>query len=1071
MNTLALEVQAFNQAVAKGTAAPGTFRSQQTAATLVDDRVVIDAIATENGTLKAALESMGAAVTAVAGRIVSARVPLGQLPTLEGLGSLQFARPALATTRSGVVTSQGDAAQHSQPARTNRGVEGTGSTIGVLSDSFDCSGDGSYAADQAGGDLPSGVTILDDTACPGSDEGRAMAQILYDVAPGARLAFHTAFNGEADFAQGIIELASAGSTIIVDDVIYFAEPMFQDGVVAQAVDSVAAEGVAYFSSAGNNGRESYEAAFDGSGQTGPVGGELHDFDPGPNKDTRLTIQQEDDSTYIMQWQDPFFSVSGPPGAGTDLDICFYFPPGAASPFACSNDLNTGRDPLEGTTILGNAALEISIERRAGPPPDPVKLVVFGAIAFAETYPGTNAGTIYGHANAAGANAVGASAYFFTPAFGLDPPLLNSYSSAGITPILFDTAGNPIDDVRQKPEFSAPDGGNNTFFGNDYEPDGFPNFFGTSAAAPHAAAVAALMREVDPMLTPAQVTAVLQASAIDILARNTGTATGEGYDNDSGSGLIDADAALTALESIPIWLPDAAARANHAWTFVDAPSGYPDAVVIAGPPTYRGADPGVVRLRNVSGLGFELRFQEWDYRQRDLGDGYHAIEDIGYLVLQPGRHTVSDGSVWEIGTLDLGGTGIWEETHFTQAFAAPPHLFLTVQTANGSQAVSVRARDLRSDGFEAALFEEEALMDGHAIETIGYLAVGSPAASGVLALNGVPVPYLVQTFNGDERWSPVLSQRLKVEEERSADNEVDHVDETLHLLAFRDQILAQQVSNNGGDTTALRRLEPTADAPMEWGVIRGIDHTWRVLPFAKAYTNPVLVAKPASSNGGHPGVIRLQAVSAEHAQLRYQEWNYLDNWHTSEDVFYLVSEAGQHQLGGLTVEAGALVTNALGRAGQWQEVLFNAVFSDPAVLASVMTFEGEDTVTTRIDNRSTLGFDLAMDEQESKSDGHVNETLSWIAVEAGSGTTSEGRRVQVFFDQIDAAATPVLYPAATAHRHPSVIVDITSTFDSDPVFPRHAGPTNTQIGLRLAEEQSADDETGHAFEETAIFVGE
>ncbi len=64
-----------------------------------------------------------------------------------------------------------------------------------------------------------------------------MAQIVYDVAPGAGLAFHTAFNGEADFAQGILDLAAAGSTIIVDDVFYFAEPMFQDGVIAQAVDA------------------------------------------------------------------------------------------------------------------------------------------------------------------------------------------------------------------------------------------------------------------------------------------------------------------------------------------------------------------------------------------------------------------------------------------------------------------------------------------------------------------------------------------------------------------------------------------------------------------------------------------------------------------------------------------------------------------------------------------------------------------------------------------------------------------------------------------------------------------
>ena len=100
----------------------------------------------------------------------------------------------------------------------------------MLSDSFNCSGNGSYAADQASGDLPAGVNILDDTAFPRGNEGRAMAQIVHDVAPGAGLAFHTAFNGEADFAQGIRDLAAAGSSVIVDDIIYFAELMFQDAL-------------------------------------------------------------------------------------------------------------------------------------------------------------------------------------------------------------------------------------------------------------------------------------------------------------------------------------------------------------------------------------------------------------------------------------------------------------------------------------------------------------------------------------------------------------------------------------------------------------------------------------------------------------------------------------------------------------------------------------------------------------------------------------------------------------------------------------------------------------------------
>jgi len=82
---------------------------------------------------------------------------------------------------------------------------------------------------------------------------------------------------------------------------------------------------------------------------------------------------------------------------------------------------------------------------------------------------------------------------------------------------------------------APDGADTTFFGVDIDGDGFPNFFGTSAAAPHAAGVAALILQADPSMTPAQVLSTLPSTA-----RNMRPA---GFDNDSGFGLIQADAAL------------------------------------------------------------------------------------------------------------------------------------------------------------------------------------------------------------------------------------------------------------------------------------------------------------------------------------------------------------------------------------------------------------------------------------------------------------------------------------------------------------------------------------------------
>ena len=367
--------------------------------------------------------------------------------------------------------------------------------------------------------------------------------------------------------------------MIVDDVGYFAAPMFQDGLVSQAVDDVAAEGVAYFSSSGNSGRNAYRSPFRDSGMIGPSGGMLHDFDPGPGVEPMLELGAHREGTAILHWSEPYYSISGPPGARSDLDICLWSAPVPSDEAAigCGDDNNVfdggegSGDPVELASNFGEGPVWVSIERFEGNAPQWIALSTTFDVDFIDDYDGVRAPTSYGHPNAAGANSVGASAYFMSPTFGLDRPLLNGFSSAGGTPILFDGDGREMFELRRKPEFTAPDGVNTTFFdgGPDVEPDGWPNFYGTSAAAPHAAGVAALMRDRNPFLPPAAITSLLQTTAVDIVERSADVAVdaprrfiGAGFDFDSGAGLIDAHAAVDAVHlgwgrrpfTLPWYLP-------------------------------------------------------------------------------------------------------------------------------------------------------------------------------------------------------------------------------------------------------------------------------------------------------------------------------------------------------------------------------------------------------------------------------------------------------------------------------------------------------------------------------------
>src|SRR5215469_3154534 len=343
--------------------------------------VAVDAVTRgDPARLKAALIGLGMQRVAVFSNDVGGWLPVNQIEAASALAELASIHASMPRTRAVGVTSQGDFAQRSDLVRAdNPGLTGAGVTVGVLSDSFNCYGvydkvgsgvpatttngtgyaqDG-FATDDApfdetNGYLPASVNLLQEGACssfnptglnyflPYADEGRAMMQIVHGVAPGAALAFYAAADTQAGFATGITALATAGAKVIADDVGYFDEPFFQDGIIAQAITAANAKGVAYFSAAGNDAQLSYEnTAADqsfttpGSGVV-PASEKLLTFGMVKGKaQTFLPINlPPQTSTYagglfpgqfiaiIVEWDQPY--VTGAPnsgGATSQIDVC------------------------------------------------------------------------------------------------------------------------------------------------------------------------------------------------------------------------------------------------------------------------------------------------------------------------------------------------------------------------------------------------------------------------------------------------------------------------------------------------------------------------------------------------------------------------------------------------------------------------------------------------------------------------------------------------------------------------------------------------------------------------------
>ncbi len=486
-------------------------------------------------------------------------------PMLAGAGPLPGGPVASATCPQGGVTSEGDAQLRADLERAQLHGTGSGVTVGVLSDSYDrWAGAHTHAAgDVASGDLPGAanpcghptpVRVVDDSDTGGEDEGRGMLQIVHDLAPDAHLAFATAFTSETAFADNIRTLAKpvaqggAGAKVIVDDVTYFDEPFYQDGPVADAVNDVTAAGVDYYSSAANNnlrvsGKDvgSWEApAYRPTACPGTVTGftDCMDFDPlaGTDNTYGLTLDASAKLTLELQWAEPWYGVTD------NLHLLVL----NSSNAVIGDFSGSGVTPFAAFTLTagaGGGSYHVVLARPAGSTGTPrVKLAFLQnglTGARPNEYTQSNAGdvvgpTIFGHNG--GANTISVAAVPYD-----DASAPESYSSRGPVTLFFKpvngtTPAAPLGSpqVLAKPDLAATDCGQTTFFLSASAPY---RFCGTSAAAPHAAAIAAL----ELSLAPTTSRAALLASQ-----KSTARPVGSFAATAVGAGLMDALAAAQQL---------------------------------------------------------------------------------------------------------------------------------------------------------------------------------------------------------------------------------------------------------------------------------------------------------------------------------------------------------------------------------------------------------------------------------------------------------------------------------------------------------------------------------------------
>lgn len=233
---------------------------------------------------------------------------------------------------------------------------------------------------------------------------------------------------------------------------------------------------------------------------------------------------------------------------------------------------------------------------------------------------------------------------------------------------------------------------------------------------------------------------------------------------------------------------------------------------------------------------------------------------------------------------------------------------------------------------------------------------------------------IEFYGGTQDTSAVGGVEIKVEEEQSSDSETRHTSEVVGYWALEPGVIR---AASDGDT-----LGPVIGTSGQIHSAQSGGSAWQTVHLEQDFTDPVVIAKPASFNGTDPTTVRLRNITDNSFQMQLDEWDYLDGAHTEETVSYVVLEAGTHQLS----DGAGLQVGSVEADHDFKNVELEAgTFADtPVVFSQSQTYRGQAAVVTRHENVSSDGFEVRVQEEQGANGTHAVETLGYVAVTPGAG---------------------------------------------------------------------------------------
>ena len=442
-------------------------------------------ILTEPGRMDAAVAAVRAegGTAERVGDIVVTSLPIGALVRLSDDDSISWIQPASRPVPEAITAeSVGfvDAFEWHEAGHTGLGV-----SVGIIDLGFE-----DWDVVRDAGELPASVHTKN--YCSDFEDGRhgtAVAEIVHDLAPDARLHL-ICVDTTADLLAAVGYADEHGISILTHSVGWFnTGPGNGTGTLGAVVDAATAAGVTWVNSSGNYAENHWAGTFD---NTDADVDEWHDFSPGDN-DLSFTLGAGDSVSVFLKWNDW-------PVSSNDFDVYLFKDDGGAYNLVSGaqgadpqNGFQQPTEVIEYTNFDTGDTFYLRIQKYSATGTPDFDLFVLGPddLEYVEA-----ARSINDLAGAPDVVAVGAVCHSASSPFCGGVGTIESYSSQG-----------PNIDGVIKPDVTAPSGISTAAYG-------LGGFYGTSAAAPGAAGVAALLKGADRCGTTGDLAGDLDANVVD-----------------------------------------------------------------------------------------------------------------------------------------------------------------------------------------------------------------------------------------------------------------------------------------------------------------------------------------------------------------------------------------------------------------------------------------------------------------------------------------------------------------------------------------------------------------------------